>query len=140
MCVRPNLSYHVVSLQEGTNLVADIRPIDNGDIRINGGFFIFKKEIFEYIQGKEELVEEPFRRLAQDRQLMGYAYDGFWASMDTLKDKQQLETLYAERHRALGAVEVGFGGKAASPARSRRPVTRTAPCCRWPFPGTPTLP
>jgi len=93
MCVRPNLSYHVVSLQGG--LVSDIRPIDNGDLRINGGYFIFKKDIFEYMRDKEELVEEPFRRLARERQLLGYSYDGYWASMDTLKDKQQLETLYS---------------------------------------------
>ena len=95
LCVRPNLSYHVVSLQEGTNLVADIHAIDNGDVRVNGGFFIFKKEIFNYIGDKEELVEQPFHRLLQERQLMGYPYDGFWASMDTFKDRQQLESLYA---------------------------------------------
>lgn len=95
LCVRPNLSYHVVSLQEGSNLVADIQPINNGALRINGGFFIFRKDIFEYMQDREELVEEPFRRLARDKQLVGYAYDGFWASMDTHKDRQQLESLYA---------------------------------------------
>ena len=95
LCVRPNLSYHVVSLQEGTNLVADIHPIDNGDVRVNGGYFIFRKEIFNYIRDKEELVEEPFHRLLQEKQLLGYAYDGFWASMDTFKDRQQLENLYA---------------------------------------------
>ncbi len=95
LCVRPNMSYHVVSLQEGTNLVADIHPIDNGDVRVNGGYFIFKKEIFNYLRDKEELVEEPFHRLLQEKQLMGYAYDGFWASMDTFKDRQQLENLYS---------------------------------------------
>jgi glucose-1-phosphate cytidylyltransferase len=95
LCVRPNLSYHVVSLQQGTNLVADIHPIDNGDVRVNGGFFIFRKEIFDYIRDKEELVEQPFHRLLQEKQLLGYAYDGFWASMDTFKDRQQLENLYA---------------------------------------------
>lgn len=95
VCVRPNLSYHLVSLQEGTSLVADIHAIDNGKVRINGGYFIFKKEIFDYMQGKEELVEEPFRRLLQEKQLTGYAYDGFWASMDTFKDKEQLDSLYS---------------------------------------------
>jgi glucose-1-phosphate cytidylyltransferase len=95
MCVRPNLSYHVVSLQKGTDLVDDIHPIDNGDVRINGGYFIFKRDIFEYMRDKEELVEQPFRRLAHDRQLLAYQYDGFWASMDTIKDQQQLETLYS---------------------------------------------
>jgi glucose-1-phosphate cytidylyltransferase len=95
LCVRPNLSYHVVSLQDGTSLVADIHAIDNGHVRVNGGYFIFKTEIFDFMRGKEELVEEPFHRLLADRQLMGYTYDGFWASMDTFKDRQQLESLYS---------------------------------------------
>jgi glucose-1-phosphate cytidylyltransferase len=95
LCVRPNLSYHVVSLQEGSSLVSGIHAIDNGDVRINGGYFVFRKEIFSYMRDKEELVLEPFQRLVQEKQLTGYVYDGFWASMDTFKDKQQLETLYS---------------------------------------------
>jgi glucose-1-phosphate cytidylyltransferase len=94
LCVRPNLSYHLVSLQQGNgSLVSEIHAIDNGSVRINGGFFIFKKKIFEYIREKEELVIEPFHRLVEEKQLIGYPYDGFWASMDTFKDKQQLESL-----------------------------------------------
>lgn len=115
LSVRPNLSYHVVSLHPGTDLVSDIHPIDNGNIRINGGYFIFRKEIFESMRDKEELVEQPFRRLAQQKQLIGYPYDGFWASMDTIKDKQQLETLYA-----AGAAPWELwksNGKARAPSR-----------------------
>jgi glucose-1-phosphate cytidylyltransferase len=94
LCVRPNLSYHLVSLQDGqANLVLGINAINNGSVRINGGFFIFKKNIFDYIQKKEELVAEPFLRLVDEQQLIGYPYDGFWASMDTFKDKQELESL-----------------------------------------------
>jgi len=95
ICVRPNLSYHVVSLRDGSGLVDDIHAIDNGDVRINGGYFIFKKEIFKYIRDKEELVMEPFHRLVKEEQLMGYLYDGFWASLDTFKDQQQLESLHS---------------------------------------------
>ena len=96
LCVRPNLSYHMVSLREGEeNLVSGIDPINNGSLRINGGFFIFKKAIFDYIREKEELVAEPFHRLMSEKQLIGYVYDGFWASMDTFKDKQQLDSLWA---------------------------------------------
>src|SRR6202167_2120482 len=57
LCVRPNLSYHFVSLQEGSDsLVSGIHAINNGSLRINGGYFIFKKKIFDYIGEKEELV------------------------------------------------------------------------------------
>lgn len=94
LCVRPNLSYHLVALQEGDDhLVSGIHAISNGSVRINGGFFIFKKQIFDYIREKEELVGEPFQRLVEEKQLIGYVYDGFWASMDTFKDKQQLDNL-----------------------------------------------
>ena len=62
-------------------------------MRINGGYFIFKKKIFDYIREKEELVVEPFQRLVEEKQLIGYTYDGFWASMDTFKDKQQLDSM-----------------------------------------------
>ncbi len=94
LCVRPNLSYHMVSLEQGDgNLVSNIHAITNGSLRINGGFFIFKRKIFDYIREKEELVVEPFQRLVEERQLIGYPYDGFWASMDTFKDKQQLDSL-----------------------------------------------
>jgi len=96
LCVRPNLSYHLVSLQQGADsLVSEIHAINNGSVRINGGFFIFKKQIFDYMRDKEELVMEPFQRLVAEKQLIGYPYDGFWASMDTFKDKQQLEGLCA---------------------------------------------
>ena len=95
LCVRPNLSYHMVSWQEGNgSLVSGINAINNGTLRINGGFFIFKQQIFQYIRPKEELVAEPFSRLVQEKQLIGYQYDGFWESMDTFKDKQHLENLY----------------------------------------------
>lgn len=94
LCVRPNLGYHLVSLQQGnSNLVSAIHAIDNGSVRINGGFFVFKHRIFDYIHAKEELVSEPFQRLIEEEQLIGYPYDGFWTSMDTFKDKQHLESL-----------------------------------------------
>lgn len=95
LCVRPNLSYHMVALEEGNgSLVSGIHAINNGAIRINGGYFVFKRKIFDYIREKEELVIEPFHRLLAEKQLIGYPYDGFWAGMDTFKDKQQLEGMW----------------------------------------------
>ena len=95
LCVRPNLSYHMVALGGGNgSLVSGIHPINNGSVRINGGYFVFRKKIFDYIRDKEELVNEPFHRLLEEKQLIGYPYDGFWAGMDTFKDKQQLEGMW----------------------------------------------
>jgi glucose-1-phosphate cytidylyltransferase len=96
VCVKPNLSYHTVSIQSGNgSLVSDIHPMSTDDLRINGGYFIFKKQIFDYMRDKEELVIEPFQRLLKEKQLIGYSYDGFWESMDTFKDRQHLESLAA---------------------------------------------
>jgi glucose-1-phosphate cytidylyltransferase len=96
LCVRPNLSYHMVSLELGRSiLVSGIQAISDATMRINGGFFIFKKKIFDYLREKEDLVEEPFQRLIEEKQLIGYRYNGFWVSMDTFKDRQHLERLYS---------------------------------------------
>lgn len=92
LCVKPTQSFHVVSLEGDT--VSDIQHITHAGVRMNGGYFIFRRNIFEYMRDGEELVVEPFRRLIKARQLLGYKYDGFWACMDTFKEKQQLEDLY----------------------------------------------
>ena len=96
-CVRPNLSYHFVSV-EGDGVVTDIKDVSQSDIRINGGYFILKRDIFKFMKQNEELLNEPFRRLVADRQAVAYRYDGFWATMDTFKDKQQLDDMYARGH------------------------------------------
>jgi glucose-1-phosphate cytidylyltransferase len=91
--VKPNLSYHTVVVS-ADHVVKDLRPFKERDIRVNGGFFIFRKEIFNYIKDGEELVLEPFYRLIREKKLMAYTYDGFWGPMDTFKDKQVLDELY----------------------------------------------
>jgi glucose-1-phosphate cytidylyltransferase len=91
--VRPSLSYHVVSTN-GDGLVREIREMSTSEMRVNGGFFTFRQEIFDYIRDGEELVREPFQRLIQAKQLLAYPYDGFFASMDTFKDKQILDELH----------------------------------------------
>ncbi len=93
--VRPNATFHLVRL-DGGNLVTDICHIAESGHRINGGFFIFRREIFDYIRDGEELVREPFQRLIRQRALVAYPYDGFWTSMDTVKEVDQLEQLYAQ--------------------------------------------
>lgn len=94
--VRPNSSYHMVSMDPGgSGIVTSIDPVSNGTIRVNGGFFILKTKIFDYLGENEELVGEAFERLVATRQLTAYPYDGFWESMDTFKDRQHLESLCA---------------------------------------------
>jgi glucose-1-phosphate cytidylyltransferase len=92
--VKPNLSYHLVSVADGGR-VTGIEDIRQTSVRINGGFFALRREIFEHMRDGEELVSEPFQRLVQARKLTAYEFDGFWQSMDTFKDRQQLEDIHA---------------------------------------------
>ena len=80
---------------DGAELPAEIAHIARSGNLINGGFFVFRRELFNYINEGEELVEEPFRRLIAERELVTYPYGGFWACMDTFKEKQHLEDLHA---------------------------------------------
>ena len=68
-------------------------PTQDADLWINGGFFIFRSQIFDYLRDGEELVEEPFRRLIDADQLLAFKHEGFWRPMDTLKDKEVLEDM-----------------------------------------------
>jgi glucose-1-phosphate cytidylyltransferase len=95
LSVKPNHTFHVVSTRED-GVVTDIQHVLESGIRINGGFFAFKKEIFQYLHQGEELVLEPFQRLMEKEELIGYNYDGFWGCMDTFKDKQTLDDMYAQ--------------------------------------------
>jgi glucose-1-phosphate cytidylyltransferase len=92
LCVRPaTYSFHTVSIADG--VVTGIQDVTQADIWINGGFFVFRKEIFDYVREGEDLVNEPFRRLIEEGHLLANRYEGFWAPMDTLKDKHNLEAL-----------------------------------------------
>ncbi|HUB90096.1 MAG TPA: sugar phosphate nucleotidyltransferase [Dyella sp.] len=91
--VKPSLSYHITRTDD-TGLVTGIDEVAHSGIRINAGFFVLKREIFNYFRPGDELVIEPFRRLIRERQLASYEHDGFFAAMDTFKDKQLLDNLY----------------------------------------------
>jgi glucose-1-phosphate cytidylyltransferase len=93
VCVRPPQSFSVVSLGEA-NHVERIEFVKDTNFIINGGYFVFRKDIFHYINDGEELVVEPFQRLIKENQLLGYRYDKFWQCMDTFKEQQELNDTY----------------------------------------------
>ena len=92
LCVKPNLTLHFVAL-EPSGRIASIRSAAQQDLRINGGYFIFRSEIFRYMKDGEELLLEPFHRLLDAGKLAAYRYDGFWMPMDTFKDREHLDEL-----------------------------------------------
>jgi glucose-1-phosphate cytidylyltransferase len=70
------------------------KPLGDGGT-INGGFFVLSPRCIDYIPGDQTTWEqEPMTRLARDRQLHAYSFDGFWQPMDTLRDKRHLEALW----------------------------------------------
>jgi glucose-1-phosphate cytidylyltransferase len=92
IAIHPPISFHLAEFDEQDS-VRQLRSSQQSDIWINGGYFIFRKEIFDFIQEGDELVLQPFERLIAGRHLMAYKYDGFWRAMDTLRDRQVLEDM-----------------------------------------------
>jgi glucose-1-phosphate cytidylyltransferase len=92
LCVKPGYSFHLVETDE-RDFVRNVQETTHSDLWINGGYFVFRQEIFDYIEVGEDLVDEPFRRLCAEQKLFANKYSGFWAPMDTLKDQQRLEQM-----------------------------------------------
>jgi glucose-1-phosphate cytidylyltransferase len=68
----------------------------SGEGWINGGFFIFEPEIFNYLQSDETILEQqPLENLSKDGQLMAYEHDGYWQCMDTVRDRDSLQELWS---------------------------------------------
>jgi glucose-1-phosphate cytidylyltransferase len=97
LAIRPPLTYHLADIGPDGQ-VREFRSSDRSEIWINGGFFIFRREIFDYMREGEELVLEPFQRLIAAGQLEAYKHYGFWRAMDTLKDRQILEDMVEQGH------------------------------------------
>jgi glucose-1-phosphate cytidylyltransferase len=92
LLVQPTASFDLVQV-DPSGAVANINALTKSDVWINGGFFVMRQEIFNYIRAGEEMVREPFQRLIEKRALLAHRYSGFWQCMDTFKDKQALEDL-----------------------------------------------
>ena len=66
---------------------------------INGGFFVFEPEIFDYLRDDSTVLEKtPLETLAKEKKLAAFKHNGFWHPMDTLRDKKHLENLWASNN------------------------------------------
>lgn len=93
MAYQPTQSFHIVQREEDGN-VKKISHIGASGLHINTGYFIFKNDIFDAIEYGDELVDQPFQRLIDQNKLVSWEHKGFWASMDTFKDKRTLDDIY----------------------------------------------
>ncbi len=85
-------TFHIVHA-DADQLVSKLEHVGRSLVRINAGFMVLRREIFNYMNPGEELVIEPFQRLIDQRQLLAVPYDGFWQNMDTFKDKIQFDQM-----------------------------------------------
>lgn len=91
--VNPTSSFGLLDLDEQSG-VRSFQEKPKLDQWINGGFFVFERGIFDYLDENSVLEKQPFEELARDGELMAYRHDGFWKCMDTFKDNRELNELW----------------------------------------------
>jgi glucose-1-phosphate cytidylyltransferase len=98
LAVAPQDSFHVVRISTDGSLTG-IEPVAEMDMRINGGYFILRQEIFNFLDEGDDLVVNGFTRAAQTGRFRAVRFDGFWAPMDTLKERMALEEMHRSGNR-----------------------------------------
>jgi glucose-1-phosphate cytidylyltransferase len=91
-CVRPNSQFGILKIKN--NIVESFVEKPQHKDWINGGFFVFAKEIFEYLNRDCDLESKPFEKLAKISEMAAFRHRGYWNCMDTVKDFQSLEEMY----------------------------------------------
>lgn len=92
--VRPPARFGALVLKESTVCEFSEKP-QMGEGWINGGFFVFEPRVLDYLDGDSAVLErEALERLAAEQQLMAFRHAGFWQPMDTLREKEYLESLW----------------------------------------------
>jgi len=93
LAVPPQDSFHVVDIDSESKITGFVAVTDM-NMRINGGYFVFRQDIFDYLHEGDDLVMNACVRAAAEGRMLAIPYDGFWAPMDTLKERSRLEDLY----------------------------------------------
>lgn len=95
--VHPDSRFGVLDIQ--SNQVMAFREKNDADVGwINGGFMILEPKVLDYIEGDNTVFErDPLEKLVEEGQLMAFRHRGFWQCMDTMRDKERLEALWASK-------------------------------------------
>ena len=92
--VRPKQRYGVIKIQNNKILYFDNEK-KKSDVYINGGFMVVSKNIIKYIKSKKTMFEkEPLNKILKQKKLYAFKHNGFWESLDTIKDKMLLNSMY----------------------------------------------
>lgn len=95
--VRPTARFGSLVIEKNNSVCTVLEKSQMKEGWINGGFFVFNQDIFEYLKEDDTILErDPLESLARDRQLMAYYHSGFWQPMDTIREKKLLEDLWNE--------------------------------------------
>jgi glucose-1-phosphate cytidylyltransferase len=121
LAVPPQDSFHVVRI-DGESRMTGIEAVADMDMKINGGYFILRNEIFDYLHPGDDLVTDTFARAAAVGRFRAVRFDGFWAPMDTLKERAALEAMHRNGNRPWAVWENSPGSEP-----SARPPIRTLP-------------
>ncbi len=121
LAVPPQSSHHVVEIGDD-GLISQLIPMRDLRQWENGGYFVLRPEIFDYLNEGEDLVEDAImRRLVPERRVLAYPYKGYWSPADTVKERAQLEEMYhrgycpwmiwdADRSAAVPAAGIALEG------------------------------
>jgi glucose-1-phosphate cytidylyltransferase len=93
LAVPPQSSHHVVEIADN-GLITQVTPMRDLRQWENGGYFILRPEIFDYLNEGEDLVEDALVRLVPKGRVRAYPYKGYWSPADTVKERAQLEAMY----------------------------------------------
>ena len=94
LAVPPQSSHHVVDIGDD-GLINQVTPMRDLRQWENGGYFVLRPEIFDYLNEGEDLVEDAImRRLVPQRRVLAYPYKGYWSPADTVKERAQLDEMY----------------------------------------------
>lgn len=118
MAVRPTQSFHAVDIDDGGH-VRGVTAVNQSNVWMNAGFFVLNSDIFNYMEPGDELVCEPFARLIEQGRLASMKYTGFYGCMDTYKEKQVLDELWARGDRPWAVWENEDPMSPAAIARSQ---------------------
>ncbi len=94
LSVRPGYSWHAVHVDDAGQVV-DLIDADKTNVWINGGYLMFRREALDHFEDGDDIVPTVFRKLAAQNKLMTHRHNGFWACMDTFKEKMTLDDLHA---------------------------------------------
>jgi glucose-1-phosphate cytidylyltransferase len=94
--VHPHSNFGIMKL-DNENFVTEFQEKPVMREWINGGFFVFDRRVFDYLDDNSILEREPLERLAKEKQLVAFTHDGFWKCVDTFKDNLEFNQLWTDK-------------------------------------------